>query len=73
MAQTTGSRPSNASLGHSGTVLESDEDIRQALLSALKGPAGTAGRSQPRRPPPRPPAVPASPFRPTARPAGRRS
>jgi hypothetical protein len=55
--------------GQSGTVLETDEDIRQALLAAAKGQLQDAPVVPKAASPPTPSAGrPASPFRPTARP-----
>jgi hypothetical protein len=52
-----------------GTVLETDEDIRQALLSGLKGQQQTVPvESKVASPPTQITGRPASPFRPTARP-----
>jgi hypothetical protein len=73
----------NPNVERSGTLIETEEDVRQALLSGLKGqPPITASfpaaaPSQPAPPPPMPAAPPqpqpvavrsASPYRPTARP-----
>src|SRR4051794_3574998 len=65
MAQTPSPGRPTPAVERSGTVLETDEDIRQALLAGLKGqqqdvpvepkPSSNTGRS-------------ASPFRPTVRP-----
>jgi hypothetical protein len=65
MAQPTGHGPQDVPPERSGTVLETDEDVRQALLS------GRIGRQQgvPVEPKPAPnTGRPASPFRPTLRP-----
>ena len=66
----------NPNVERSGTMIETEEDVRQALLSGLKGrppvPVGLPEAVPPPAvaPPAPPPAVAksASPFRPTARP-----
>jgi FHA domain len=65
----------NPQVERSGTLIETDDDIRQALLSGHKGPAAgppvvdAVGPSAPISAPPLPGAVrSAVPFRPTARP-----
>src|SRR5262249_35527640 len=74
----------NPNVERSGTLIETEEDVRQALLTGLKGQSPTTASfpavalHQPAPPPPMPAAVPpqpqsiparsASPFRPTARP-----
>jgi hypothetical protein len=63
----------NAPKGYSGTLIETDEDIRQALLTRLKGqtaeaPAHTTAVAPAAPPAPRPAERVASPYRPTARP-----
>lgn len=70
MTQSTGPDPRKNIPERSGTVIETDEDIREALLSGLKGPQQDVP-VEPRVAPA--PALsngrPASPFRPTVRPA----
>jgi pSer/pThr/pTyr-binding forkhead associated (FHA) protein len=76
MAQPTGPGQPNPNVDRSGTMIETEEDVRQALLSGLKGrPSVPVGLPEPAPAPravapPPPPAVAksASPFRPTARP-----
>jgi hypothetical protein len=69
MAQRYGPGQPNSPVERSQTVLETDEDIRQALLSGLKSPPPTVAPEQPAEPTPavvRP--AGASVFRPTVRP-----
>ena len=56
---------------HSGTIIETDDDIRQALLSGLKGPPQSTPAQQappPVSPAPQPTGRLATPYRPTVRP-----
>jgi pSer/pThr/pTyr-binding forkhead associated (FHA) protein len=69
MAHTTGPGPHNSPVERSGTVLETDEDVRQALLSGLKGQQQNVSvEPKGSYPPPASTGRPASPFRPSARP-----
>lgn len=71
MTPATGPGPQNSPPERAGTVLETDEDLRQALLSGLRGPQQNV-RVEPAAAYPQAPAAgggrAASPFRPTARP-----
>src|SRR5262249_52526558 len=69
MTQQPASGRPNPPIERSGTVLETEEDIRQALLSGLKGQQQSVP-VEPRAPQPPTQASgrPASPFRPTVRP-----
>jgi hypothetical protein len=76
MAQPTGPGQPNPNVDRSGTMIETEEDVRQALLSGLKGrppvPVGLPEAAPSPRavaaPPPPAVAKSASPFWPTARP-----
>jgi FHA domain len=65
MSQSPDPNPNNPP-GHSGTVLESEDEIRKAALVDLKWAQAAAGLKPPISPTTTGP--PASPFRPTARP-----
>ena len=58
MAQTIGTGQQNDTPERTGTVLETDEDIRQALLSGLKGQQQSVPVDRSRRPTPKAAAVP---------------
>ena len=69
MPETTDPGPRDAHQQRSGTVLETDEDIRQALLLHSRRPLPGGSTVLAPSAPPTPPAGPlASPFRPTVRP-----
>jgi hypothetical protein len=68
MPQTPDPGPRNATLGYSGTVLESDEEIRQAVLIDRKWAQANAPKASDAQPVPATAGPPASPYRPTVRP-----
>jgi FHA domain len=69
MPQSPDPGPRNAPVGYSGTVLESDEEIRQAVLVDLKwAQQANAPKAPAAEPVPTTSGPPASPYRPTARP-----
>ncbi len=71
MTQSPTPGPPNPPVGRSATVIETDDDLRQALQSGLGARQTNASAPSPPNPSARPVAPssrPASPFRPTARP-----
>jgi hypothetical protein len=69
MSQIPGSGPRNSPEDRSGTVLETDEDVRQALLSGFRGQPQTVSIAPRPVSPPNPTVEhPAALFRPTSRP-----
>jgi hypothetical protein len=68
MSDTIVPPPRNALVGHSGTVLESEDEIRKAVLVDLKYAQAASALNPPSAPVPVPAGPPTSPYRPTARP-----
>jgi pSer/pThr/pTyr-binding forkhead associated (FHA) protein len=71
MSQPKRPGPPASSEERSGTLIETDEDVRRALLSGLKGQQGSMAVEPKAAPPPATApntGRPASPFRPTSRP-----
>ena len=68
MSQSPDPSPRNTPVGYSGTVLESDEEIRQAVLVDLKWAQANAPMAPATQPVPTTSGPHASPYRPTVRP-----